>query len=85
MDVVDGCAECRRISDAYETATMTWFRQESNLRIAEYGHDENAAARLLADLNETSRRRRDLRSEMERHKTETHSDGRSARTLTSCC
>jgi hypothetical protein len=72
MDTVRGCAECERMADEYETETMLWFRLEGHLRIAEYGHEEEAAQKIARDLDAVTRKRADLRSAMERHSLDCH-------------
>ena len=81
MDTVQGCAECLRLANVYETETMAWFRLEGHLRIAEYSHDEAAAQKIAADLDSVTKKRVELRRAMDRHKTECHSNG-SPKTLT---
>lgn len=75
MDVVHGCAECKRLSEAYEAETMTWFRLEGHLRIAEYSHDEESAHKIAMELDSTSRKRAELRAGMDRHKKDFHLGG----------
>lgn len=72
MEVVEGCGECKRLAEAYEAATITWFRLEGNLRIAEYGRDKAAAEKLAAELGEKTRHRRELRDAMNKHRTDAH-------------
>ena len=72
MDVIPGCAECKRLSEAYEAETMTWFRLEGHLRIAEYGRDKESADRIALELDETTRKRTDLRTSMTRHQQDFH-------------
>ncbi|MES1261291.1 MAG: hypothetical protein ABUS49_06090 [Acidobacteriota bacterium] len=75
MEDVHGCAECRRLSEAYETETLTWFRLEGHLRIAEYGRDEESAQRIAFELDDTTRRRTELRGAIARHKEDFHNGG----------
>lgn len=72
MDIIRGCAECKRLSDAYESETMTWFRLEGHLRIAEHGHNKAAVAGIATELEATTRKRMELRSELTNHKHKTH-------------
>ena len=65
-----GCVECRRLSDAYESATMTWFRVEGQFRIAEFGHDKAAVKELASELAAIGERRSALRDALARHKAE---------------
>jgi hypothetical protein len=73
MNMIDGCAECGRLSTAYEAATMSWFRLEGNLRIAQYGRDENSSQELAAELAAVTEQRLRLRAASELHRTEKHS------------
>jgi hypothetical protein len=63
------------MADDYETETMLWFRLEGHLRIAEYGHDEEAAQKIARDLEVVTKRRAELRAAMERHHLERHTTG----------
>ena len=72
MNSVKGCAECHRLSESYEKATMAWFRLEGNLRIAEYGRDEESVLALVRELAATGEQRDSLRSAIARHQSETH-------------
>jgi len=67
---VEGCAECKRLSDSYESATMAWFRVEGSLRIAQYGRDAKSAESLAEELRLIGERRVLLREAMERHRAE---------------
>jgi hypothetical protein len=85
MNTVEGCAECLRLADAYESETMTWFRLEGHLRIAEYGRDSAAAAKIAKELDAVTKRRTQLREEMGSHRKESHANGSSkARTFSTC-
>lgn len=85
MDKVEGCAECTRLAQAYESETMAWFRLEGQLRIAEYGRDAAAAERIAKDLDGVTRRRSELRAAMERHRNEFHAGGtHKIRAVSSC-
>lgn len=72
MNSAKGCAECYRLSEAYEKATMAWFRLEGNLRIAEYGRDEESVLNIARELAATAEKRDLLRSEIERHQATMH-------------
>jgi hypothetical protein len=82
VDLVRGCAECLRLSESYEAETMSWFRLEGQLRIAEYGRDQNSVHRISADLAGVARRRTELRAAIEQHESEFHKDGSQAGPLT---
>jgi hypothetical protein len=72
VSFVEGCKECRRLSVAYETATMEWFRLQGQLRIAEYSGEEEASHRIAAEINVAARRRQSIREEMETHNAAAH-------------
>jgi hypothetical protein len=72
MNSPDECEVCSRLSDEYEAATMEWFRVQGQLRVAEYARDENATARIIAELSSISARRQALREAREKHELEQH-------------
>jgi len=76
MEVVRGCVECLRLAEAYEAETMMWFRLEGQLRIAEYGRDEESAGKIAKDLDATTRRRTELRTGMDAHQKDSHTNGK---------
>ena len=82
MDIIRGCAECKRITDAYESETMSWFRLEGHLRIAQHGRDKSAIERIATELDATTRKRTELRAELKRHKQSAHGGGSGAASLT---
>jgi len=67
--MIEECAECRRLSESYESVTMAWFRIQGNLRIAECGHDENSAQILSIELNLIGDQRGALRQAIESHRS----------------
>lgn len=69
---MEGCEECRRLSAAYEAATMEWFRLQGQLRVAEYSREAEASDRIVAELNQIARRRQALREEIETHNLDAH-------------
>ena len=73
MSPVDGCAECQRISAAYEAATLEWFRLQGQLRIAEYSNAERESDNLVAELTAVARRRQALREAASQHALAAHS------------
>ena len=66
------CQVCRRLSEEYEAATMEWFRVQGQLRVAEYSRDENATARIIAELSAISARRQELREAQDKHEVAQH-------------
>ena len=67
MNLVEACGACQRLSADYEAATMEWFRIQSQLRIAEYSHDDQAANRIMDELTDVARKRQTLRESIDRH------------------
>jgi hypothetical protein len=72
VQLVQGCEECRRLTESYEAETMKWFRLEGHLRIAEYGRDKTSAGRIASDLDATTRKRSELRALIVRHEEDCH-------------
>jgi hypothetical protein len=72
MAFTEGCEECRRISAAYEAATMDWFRLQGQLRVAEYSREAEASDKIVAELNAIAKRRQALREEAENHNLAAH-------------
>ncbi|HWE52385.1 MAG TPA: hypothetical protein VG273_21495 [Bryobacteraceae bacterium] len=72
MNFVPTCEECRRISAAYEAATMEWFRVQGQLRVAEYSREEESSNRIIAELSAITARRQALREEAEKHDRDAH-------------
>ena len=81
MSFMEGCAECRRLSAAYEAATMEWFRLQGQLRVAEYSREADASDKIVTELNLIARRRQALREEIENHDLTAHPR---ASTATNC-
>jgi hypothetical protein len=69
---MEGCEDCRRLSAAYEAATMEWFRLQGQMRVAEYSRDAEASDNIVAELNAIARRRQALREEIENHNLAVH-------------
>lgn len=72
MKFVEGCPECQRVSDLYETATIEWFRVQNQLGIAEHLRDSAASADIVAELAEIAKRRQSLRDEAAHHLAQGH-------------
>jgi hypothetical protein len=72
MNFDNACEECRRLSSAYEAATMEWFRVQAQLRVAEYSREDKASNRIIAELSAITARRRSLRDASETHDFEAH-------------
>jgi hypothetical protein len=67
LNFAEGCEDCRRLSAAYEAATMEWFRVQGQFRVAEYLHEQATSHQIVAQLNVIARRRQLLREETEQH------------------
>ena len=72
MNFVGECPECRRISGKYETATLEWFRVQSQLGIAEHLRDANISAKIVGELALIGKRRQVLRDMSDRHIVKAH-------------
>lgn len=72
MNFIESCEVCQRLSDAYETATMEWFRVQGQLRVAEFSHDDEASGRIVAELTEIAKRRQALKQRSETHRLQAH-------------
>jgi hypothetical protein len=72
MRFAGDCKECRRLSAAYEAATMEWFRVQGQLRIAEYSREKESSNRITAELSMIASRRHALREAVEKHEIEMH-------------
>ena len=75
MQLVQGCEECRRLTESYEAETMKWFRLEGHLRIAEYGRDKASARRIASELEATTCKRSELRILIAQHEADCHDRG----------
>ena len=72
MDFADNCAECKRLSANYESATMAWFRVQGQLRIADYSRDQAASDKIVAEMTRIGKRRDQLRQAAEEHIAAAH-------------
>ena len=72
MNFVGDCKECQRLSAEYEAATMEWFRQQGQLRVAEYSRAKESSNRIVAELSRITARRTALREAADRHEMEKH-------------
>jgi hypothetical protein len=68
----EDCPECKKLGDAYEAATVAWFRLQGNLRIAQFSHDEESTRRAAAELERMTQKRDELRAELTRHQEMAH-------------
>ena len=68
----DDCPECKKLGDAYEAATVAWFRLQGNLRIAQFSHDEESTSRAAEELDRMTRKRDELRDALTRHQENAH-------------
>jgi hypothetical protein len=61
------CADCERLSADYESATIRWFRLESQMRIAEFGLDRDATLRIAGEMASADESRATLREALHDH------------------
>jgi hypothetical protein len=66
------CADCERLSAEYESATLRWFRLDSQMRIADYGRDRDASARIACELAAVNERRETLKRALRNHMRQHH-------------
>ena len=72
MKFVEKCAECERISAAYETATIEWFRLQNQLTIAEHARDDAASDAIVAELTVIAAQRERMRDSADQHFRDAH-------------
>jgi hypothetical protein len=61
------CADCERLSAEYESATIRWFRLDSQMQIAEYGRDRETSNRIAAELARVDEQRKLMRQALRDH------------------
>jgi hypothetical protein len=66
------CADCEKLSANYESATIRWFRLDSQRQIAEYGHDREASNRIAGELARVDELRKSMRQALREHISLTH-------------
>lgn len=66
------CADCERLSAEYESATIRWFRLDSQMQIAEYGRDRDASSRIAGELARVDELRKSMRQALRDHISLTH-------------
>jgi hypothetical protein len=68
------CADCERLSADYESATIRWFRLDSQMRIAEFGLDRDASLSIAGELASVDESRTALRQALHDHISCKHSE-----------
>lgn len=63
----ESCPDCERLSADYESATIRWFRLDSQMQIAEFGLDRDASCRIADELAAVHERRQTLRRALRDH------------------
>jgi hypothetical protein len=66
------CADCERLSADYESATIRWFRLDSQIQIAEYGRDRESSNRIAGELARVDEQRKSMRQALRDHISVTH-------------
>jgi hypothetical protein len=51
MEHPENCEDCRRWAQAYESATMAFFRLQSQFQIASFGGDSKRLRELAAEID----------------------------------
>ncbi len=73
----ENCADCDRLSADYESATIRWFRLDSQMQIAEFGRDPEASSMIARERAMVDDRRQALKRALHEHVQVRH--GRSIR------
>ena len=68
------CPDCERLSADYESATIRWFRLESQMRIAEFGLDREATLHIAGEMAIVDESRGTLRQALHDHISCDHSE-----------
>ena len=66
------CADCERLSADYESATIRWFRLDSQMQIAEFGRDRESSNRIAGELARVDEQRKSMRQALRDHISVTH-------------
>jgi hypothetical protein len=66
------CADCERLSAEYESATIRWFRLDSQMQIAAYGRDCEGSSRIAGELARVDEIRKSMRQALRDHISLTH-------------
>jgi hypothetical protein len=66
------CAECERLSAEYESATIRWFRLDSQRQIAAFGRDTEASFRIAGEISIVDDQRTALRDALVAHNSQEH-------------
>jgi hypothetical protein len=62
------CAECKRWAEAYEAATIAFFRLQNQFEIASLIGDSDALWSLAKEINRASARRTELKDGARKHR-----------------
>jgi hypothetical protein len=68
------CPDCERLSGDYESATIRWFRLDSQMRIAEFGLDRDSTLRIASEMASLDLSRTALRQALHEHTSLAHSE-----------
>ncbi len=66
------CPDCERLSAEYESATIRWFRLDSQRQIAQFGRDPEASSRIDVELAHVDEVRKSMRQALRNHISLSH-------------
>jgi hypothetical protein len=75
------CAVCDRLRREYESALLALLRAESQLQIAGFARDLNAARTLEYEVEACALNRRTVRAKLLDHEASPHNGGQQARAM----
>jgi hypothetical protein len=61
------CPDCERLSADYESATIRWFRLDSQMQIAQFGLDPESSDRIGVELARVDEMRKSMRQALRSH------------------
>jgi hypothetical protein len=63
----EDCKDCRKLAEAYEAATIAFFRVQNQFYIASLCGDSNALCNLAAEMDQVAARRLELKTAERNH------------------
>jgi hypothetical protein len=61
------CPACERLSSDYESATIRWFRLDSQRQIAQFGRDPEMSNSIAGELARVDELRKTMRQALRNH------------------
>lgn len=68
----ESCTDCERLSADYESATIRWFRLDSQMQIAEFGLDREASTLIELERAAVDEHRQSLKRALHEHVCQRH-------------